>query len=170
MMLNILRKLLLFIPLILILFSCSKTPDDNSMIDHFRVNKSDFEKLVKMIKQETQLRRLALDFIDPDDYILKKERLIEYRIILKKIGIKSFYRSSQKDNIDFTYNTQGISVSGQEKGYAYYKNKSLISKDFAIVENLDVYYKAKRKSGKFLTYSALRHIEDEWYLFHDVDD
>ena len=137
---------------------------DQELVANFQSHRGDFNQLLQMIQTDMQLKRVDEDWTDPTDpqaIGISRERINEYRRLFQRLGIpRGFSAFQTKDHIKFIASTQGLSVSGSSKGYVYARKKPDL-----IVEDLDHYWSQDGRS-----FTAHRHIEDNWYLYFDYED
>ena len=92
---------------------------------------------------------------------VSNERLKEYKKLFATIGLSAGIEGyCEKKMITFYASTQGLSISGSTKGYAY-----LVTPPKTLVDNLDNYWSSDNRS-----FTAFRHIEGNWYLYFDYED
>ncbi len=170
--------LICFVILVIAGFGCgpSKLPSDQSLIQRFETRRDSFEKLLEMFKSDRSLGRVAYDFTRTASFFERCEgadawngkeievsnsRLREYRSLFSELelsaGIEGY---CQKDFVTFIGATQGLSISGSSKGFAYIEKPPKL-----IVEDLDSYFSEDRRS-----FIAFRRIEGNWYLYRDFED
>jgi len=144
--------------------SASKHPSDKDLIDNWRSHKNDFETLLQMFLTDKQLGRVAPTFTRPEnpgEIGVTVARLSEYRNYFSKLdltaGIEGY---DEKDIIWFHASTQGLTVTGSAKGYAYTKTKPKL-----LVDDLDKYWS---KNGR--SFTAFKSIEGNWYLYFEYED
>jgi hypothetical protein len=151
--------------LILSSLSCSsKHPSDASMAANFQSHKTEFEELLQMFKGDKGLGRVAYDFTrpaNPGEVGVSPQRLVEYRRLFDRLKLSAGVEGyGDKDQVWFIASTQGLSVSGSSKGFAYLTKPPSLQ-----VVELDGYRSADGKS-----FQAFRHIEGNWYLYLDYED
>ena len=132
-----------------------------------------------MFQEDKSLGRVAFDFTRTSNFFEKceepngwngkeieasSERLAEYRKLFDKVSLSAGIEGyCKKDRILFYASTKGLSVTGSTKGYAYLqKVPEGLEK---LVDNLDTYWSPNGKS-----FTAFRHIEENWYLYFDYED
>jgi hypothetical protein len=162
------RHLCKFVTVVLLL--CTLTgceaqhPKDEVLLKNFRDHKAEFEQLLQMFHADKRLSRVARDFTrpaNPTEVGITEERLREYRKLFDVLGLSAGIEGyGEKESVFFLASTQGLSVSGSSKGYAY-----LATPPELIVDQLDGY---KPPDGK--SFSAFRRIEGNWYLHFDYED
>lgn len=135
-------------------------PSSTELIDRFQRNRSDFDLLVTMFRQDP-LNRIAPDFTRPEDYRaagVDDKRIASYRSLFQKLGIKAGIEGyKSKDRITFWASTRGLSIAGSAKGYLYstYTPEELVD-DIDNYHNPDGY-----------AHPVSRRIEGSWYLVYD---
>lgn len=168
---------LITIPLLLItIIGCSFAfdnphPSDDSLIQNFQNHEAEFERLVRMAKEDSHVIRIASDFTWTDknaawprpesELGFSTERWNEYRSLFKKLDLKAGILNYQPDLVYLTASTQGLLTGGSGKGYAY-----SLKEPSPIVESLDnVSFKGSEKSMNF----AYRKLKGNWYLFYNMN-
>lgn len=139
-------------------------PKDAELLENFQTHKAGFNQLLQMFFADKGLGRVAYDFTRPEDLRtvgVSSERLSEYKKLFRKLDLSAGIEGyNEKDYIWFHASTQGLSVTGSGKGYAYLKERPPL-----VVDDLDTYWS---KDGR--SFTAFRHIEDNWYLYFDYED
>lgn len=139
-------------------------PKDSELINNFQAQKADFEKLLQMFLSDKDLVRVAYDFTRPADIQsigVNEQRINEYRELFRKLNLSAGIEGyGDKEIVTFYVSTQGLSVTGSSKGYAYTKNYPQL-----VVDDLDTYQPAGGKS-----FTAYKHIEGNWYLYLDYEN
>lgn len=156
------------VSVILLLFfflcGCGSHPGDQTLLDNFLKHEQDFEKLIAMIRVDKQLQRVDDNWTnpgDPESIGVSQERIREYRSMFSRLSIpRGFYAFHDPERFTFIASTQGLSVSGSAKGYAY-----LAEPPDLVVKNLESYWSADDKS-----FTAYQHIKGNWYLYFDYED
>ena len=134
---------------------------DAKLIENFKTHRAEFEKLVAMISEDKNLKRVDSDWTDPKDF--SPERTAEYRKLFRAAGIpRGFYAWHENNEVQirFLASSQGFVTHGSSKGYVYDDECS----DGEILESLDEISLAERPFG-----SGCRLIEDKWYLYFEGD-
>ncbi|MFZ2955684.1 MAG: hypothetical protein WA705_02155 [Candidatus Ozemobacteraceae bacterium] len=135
--------------------------NDTKLIENFEMYKSEFEQLRRMISEDKDLERVDDTWVSPKNLEairISEERVAKYRNIFRKIGIPrgiAAYDLSRR-SILFISSTQGLSVSGSAKGYAW-----LAEKPSNLHEDLDSQFSRMGRHED----AAYRHIEGNWYLY-----
>lgn len=141
-------------------------PSAEALLNNFQNNRADFERLLQMFMEDTQLGRVAYDFtrpagIDATQVEVPAARLDQYRALFTKLilsaGIEGY---GDKHTVWFIASTQGLSISGSAKGYAY-----LVERPELIVEDIDHY---RSEDGR--SFTAYQLIEGNWYVYFDYED
>jgi len=161
------RLRILALPCLLLLAAgCSRTlhPADDTLLRNFAAHEADFERLVRMIREDRKLERVDDTWTRPDDPSsigIKAERIDAYRSLFRTLGIpRGFYAFHDPERITFIASAGGLGVGGSAKGYAH-----LVEKPDLVVENLDTFHSPDGRS-----FTAFRHIKDGWYLYLDYED
>ena len=144
---------------------CStKHPSDEALVNNFQSHRSEFDQLLQMFLADKKLGRVAYDFTrpaNPAEIGISGQRLKEYRKLFDRLDLSAGIEGyDEKDLVWFHASTQGLSVTGSGKGYAW-----LTKPPQLVVENLDTYWS---KDGR--SFTAFRHIEGNWYLYFDYED
>lgn len=148
---------------------------DEKLIENFQSHKAEFNQLLQMFLADKKFGRVASDFTRPASVAGKcespnsrteteageEQKLAEYRRLFSVLGLSAGIEGyCEKATVFFYASTQGLSVSGSTKGYAYLSKAPEKS-----VDNLDNYRSADNQS-----FTAFRHIEGNWYLYFDYED
>lgn len=151
--------------LLLLLTGCqAQHPNDEALLQRFRTHRQEFEQLLHMYQVDKGLGRVAPGFTrpaNPAEVGVTKERIDEYRRLFIVLGLSAGIEGyGERDTVFFYASTQGLSVSGSSKGFAY-----LTKPPALMVDQLDGY-----RSPDGRSFSAFRHIEGNWYLHFDFED
>lgn len=109
-------------------------PTDADMLAQFRAKRPVFEELVRMVKQDPGLQRLAPDFTRPEDPAssgVSPDRIALYRVRCLEAGVTHGF-SHYGDALEFIVHTRGLAISGSGKGFAY---RERAEPDATIVES-----------------------------------
>jgi hypothetical protein len=162
---------LLLLLLVVFLASCDSPgehPSTASLQKQWRDHRADLEKLVSMIKADTELHRVAPDFTRPDNLAaagVDEKRLEEYRHLIKQTGVKSGIESyGAKETIWFHVSALGLSVSGSSKGFAFVDGDPE-----TVVPDLDAHILQSHKEHA-PSFTAFQRIDGNWYLYYDYED
>ena len=140
-------------------------PNDESMQATYISNKGDLDVLVKMFKEDSNLRLFSLEkgAVSASDQRLKlqAERESRYREILTKVGVSKIYRIPESDvHKDFYMQVWWIRngwIQSKSKYFVYTENPPA-----GVVESLDDVYANGRDAND------LKRIDENWYLYLDV--
>lgn len=127
----------------------------------FRSDEASFQKLVEMFKKDGHLSSLNneaayLSFDQKAD--LSKQRMDEYRDLLKKLGLWVVSRGEKTGNIYMkAWHRNAFLIGGSSKYYVYAENPPE-----ALVDSLD-----KLKDSGHDGY-AFKKISGNWYLHLDI--
>jgi hypothetical protein len=117
-----------------------------------------------MFIADTGLGRIGRGFTRPEDpgsIGVTQQRLRSYRELFKALGLPDGIEGyDKKEIIWFHVSSQGLSVSGSSKGYAY-----LVKRPELLVHSLEDYWSEDGQS-----FTAFRLIEGNWYLYFDFED
>ena len=147
-------------------FATGDHPSAATLINNFHNNRADFERLLQMFMEDTQLGRVADDFTRPADINAPQvevpaARLDQYRALFTRLtltaGVEGY---GDKQTVWFIASTQGLSISGSAKGYAY-----AVERPDLVVEDIDHYRSADGRS-----FTAYQLIEGNWYVYFDYED
>ena len=141
---------------------------DGAMITNFETHKADFERIVALLAEDSDVIRIGPDFtwLDPNtdtnhEHLtsgISDERLAAYRQIFAKLGLQNgLVRYLETDRVYFFAETKGLLTGGAGKGYVY--SKTELSPIFPSLEGLDLTAIEGNR--------AYRRISDKWYLFVD---
>lgn len=129
---------------------------DKDLIDNFRVHRSEFDQLLRMIMEDKSLYRVDYDWTEPEhpeSVGITPARIDEYRGLMKKLGIlRGFSAYRERKYVEFF-----SSFQGSAKGYLYTKQPP---------PDLDASLDDVIQKG--LSY-GYRRIEGNWYLFYRKD-
>jgi hypothetical protein len=138
-------------------------PTDEFLERQFFSNKADFEKLVQMFSEDSNLFKVdaekgTIEWADnkgePPKY-----RLIEYKKLLSKLNLKLILRyTNNKEIYLLTWHESNSFVGGKSKYFVFSENDGFANPK----PSLDEIY----KSGKDA--NDQRKIEGNWYLYLDV--
>ncbi len=139
-------------------------PSDDVLLQEFAEHEAEFEKLVAMLRADKKLERVDEDWTrpgDPTSIGVMPARIREYRDLFSKLSIpRGFHAFHDPENFTFFASTQGLSVTGSAKGYAYLQKVPDL-----MVADLGAYWSADGKS-----FTAYRWIKGNWYLYFDHED
>lgn len=119
-----------------------------------------------MALQDRQLTGVDGDWTEPRDpktIGISEERVAEYRMLFRILGIKRGFSAPQnRDHIQFPASTRGLVSHGSEKGYLY----AIVIPAYLgpVRESLDQLSGSKRPIG-----SGCRYIQGNWYLYFSGD-
>ena len=139
-----------------------KHRQDETMIEHFEKNRRQFEELLVMFTEDRHFVRIGRDFTVPERTVGGDlQRLEEYRKYFKELGLEAGIQGDpERTAVHFHATTYGLSVTGSSKGYAH-----LASTPSLVVDNLDEFWSENGES-----FTAFRHIDENWYLYFDYED
>ncbi len=152
------------------LMGCSDPiPSDALLIEKFESNRSDFETLVEMMREDTKLaplHKVAKDYVQynasQNDTTIAEERLQAYRALFTKLDLRSithFTRNEESFAI-IVYAPGWSPEGGIYKGYEYFPNGFPLRHKDALVKSLE-YDPHAYESGTWL----YREINENWYLW-----
>ncbi len=155
--------------LLAVLSGCFVTGDHPSaatLLTNFQNQRADFERLLQMFREDTPLGRVAYDFTRPADINaapvdVPAARLDAYRALFTQLNLSAGIEGyGEKHTVWFIASTQGLSISGSAKGYAYAAQRPDL-----VVEDIDHY---RSEDGR--SFTAYQLIEGNWYLYFDYED
>ena len=163
-------------------------PKDAELIENFRRHRQEFEALIEVFRSDTGVGRVGATFTRSSDFFGKcadsqtrdaskgtgssdtwdgqpihvsKERFLDYQRRFKDLGLTAGIEGyCAKDLIGMYASTQGLSVTGSSKGYAFMTKPPQI-----LVDDLDSFWSEDGRS-----FTAYRRIDGNWYLFFDYED
>jgi len=140
-------------------------PSDQKLLLNFDKHEATFNKLIEMIKTDSDLIRVDEDWTDPKDpktIGVSRARIISYRQMLREARVPRGFRSeSFVYDVDFFYWMIGSAVSSDiTKGYAY-----RASAPIETLGSLDGYQPDPKNSDDPI--KVYRHIRGNWYLFYE---
>jgi hypothetical protein len=139
---------------------------DQELIANFQSHRTEFNRLLQMINEDRDLKRVDNDWTFPENpqaIGIAQERIDKYRTLFRQAGVpRGFSAFQSSDYIEFIASSQGLAVSGSSKGYLYAKEPPP-----RVIDNLDTY---RAQESKFSpAFPVFRHIEGNWYLFFEAD-
>jgi len=150
-----------------------KHPTDQAMIGEFQGNRPTFATLLKMMREESQVTRVANDFIWIDGannvdeanrvQYLSDERLARYRALFDELHLESGVVRREDGSVGFLRSSSGIVTSGSSKEFIWSPNvigSALKATDYRSLEDACV-----PKGGC----RSVRRISPGWYVAFDSD-
>lgn len=134
-------------------------PSDFAMIRHWEKHQGTLDKITDMLRYDPALNRIGMNWTEPEDpdrANVTKERLAQYRELMKNASIISVGRGHR--SVFFLYHASGPSVSGFGKGFV----RGESSRQAEIVDS-DLDAAAAGRKKVFLQ----RPISDGWWLQRD---
>ena len=129
---------------------------DQALEQRFRSNEADFNTLVKMFKEDSELSSVTFiaAFSSYDTRAnIPQQRLDEYRGLLKKLSLKNIWRGEKSGNIHLTtWKESDFVMGGANEAYVYTEFPPA-----EITESLD---ELRKMTDAF----AYKRISDNWYL------
>ena len=96
-------------------------PSDQALEQRLRSDEADFNRLVAMLKEDSDIVRLGEDFVflsEDSNRLIPKERLDEYRRLFRKLGLEAgFHRSGSK--LRLIASSKGMIIPNSEKSYVF---------------------------------------------------
>jgi hypothetical protein len=147
-------------------------PSDARLESNFHRRKSEFETLVRMAREDTQLHAVsAVRTLHVDDaghplngVGTSPERWNEYRRLFKEVGVPAFNRNSDYPGAIFLpADASGIVSAEVIKGYVY--SQEPLS---PLVKTLDHGIPPELSTWRRATI-AFKKVDQNWYLYYDDD-
>ena len=167
------RKLLVLCLVLLalaILAGCANPPpSDDSLMEMFESNQSDFETLVEMMSEDTKitpLYKVTEDYVQynvsQENTTINEQRIQKYRDLFTKLDLLSIaHFTHHEENFVITVYAEGWSPEGGiYKGYEYFPDGFPARLEVSLVESLE-YDPQAYESGTWL----YRKISENWYLW-----
>ena len=105
------------LPVLPFMQASERHPTDEAMIAHWRGKRAVFEQLTAMLKDDPALKRLAQDWVQPQDTGITAERIALYRKLMKDAGIVSL--SNYGNEMKFLFHASGWSIAGSGKSFVF---------------------------------------------------
>lgn len=153
---------LFFIFSLVFMGGCNAYPPDDLLERRFQENKADFEKLIKMFQEDSNLFQISLDKGALESFYKKaqisEERLLEYKKILSKLGIEYIERYEKRQDIFLrVWSSPSLFIGGKSKFYVYDEKEVKNT-----VDSLDEIYRSGQEANE------MKKIKGNWYLYLDV--
>ena len=107
-------------------------PTDRAMVEEFRANRKAFSNLLRMVREERRVTRIADDFIwidgatnVPDDErssYLSDARLARYRSSFRELKLESGVIRYEDGSVGFLRSSSGMVLSGSGKEFIWSQN------------------------------------------------
>lgn len=155
----------------------NRQPSPQDLKKHYFQNKTELNILAEKIQtdQKKGLERVDETWTRPSDVNtigLTQKDINDYRNELNKLKIpRGFY--AFPDRIDFILHTSGLSISGTSTGYVYAEVepqnyfKENCGYSLQPFNDLSDY---KGCDGYTKSYKIYQKIDDNWYIFQDLED
>jgi hypothetical protein len=158
---------------VLALAAANRTfPPDEALRARFIDHRADFEKLVAMANEDSQLDRIAPDFTWLEDDVswprkdvgISEQRWNDYRQLFQKVGASDgILEGVNHAQIIFPIKSVGLVPSGSEKGLVY--SQTPLS---PVLKSLDKSPPDKFYDGPDRSHVLVyRPIEDHWYIYYE---
>jgi len=155
------------------------TPSDEALAKKFYQYRGDLESLSSMAHADSNLSRIADDFIwrwntvawprPESEWGITAARWNEYRKLFRKLGLRGGVEKDSEGNLYFISHTEGSVVSGMSKGFVHCEKMSLSGT--TVAHNHYLPCTEKGESGKVEDAkghgSEYRRLYDDWYIFSD---
>lgn len=150
--------------LVLMLSACSYYSkfSDRELEERFRSNEAEFNRLVQMLKEDSQLSRVSHEaaYLSYDvKASLPQHRFDDYRTSLSKLKVTAVYSHNAVDQIYFAVWNKDDFLPGGTNEYFVYAETGPAENQY-IVESLDT---LRRQTDAY----AFKRIADRWYLHVD---
>jgi hypothetical protein len=144
---------------------CGRAPaTDEALVQDFYRHREVFHDLVEMISSDKKLYRVDEDWTEPRDPSgvgVSKERIAQYRRLLRRIGCRrGFIAYPTRPGIFFVRSTKGLATGGASHGICYLEVPPV-----SVVTNALSY-----RPNHTNSYEVFRHIEGRWYVYSEYDD
>lgn len=156
-------------------FSPNPHKADKALIDDFQKNKADMNRLVQLLKENSNLKDSKVSDQELKENKVTDEKVKEYELLWRKLfPFRPSVNSKIENSLCFTAsqdtqkkNTgEGDDIFYSSKGYCWLDNPS----QARVVDNLDNFDEKTRqdlKTGEKT--KAFRNIEGNWYLNYSAD-
>ena len=150
--------------ILLLAVGCSykSTFTDQVLEQRFRSNETDFTRLVRMFKENSELSSVTQEaaYLSYDVKAnLPQQHLDDYRALLSKLNLRSISRGEKTGNIYFaTWNKNDFIMGGSNEYYVYAEVAPAEAR--YLVDSLD---ELRKKTDAY----AFKKIRDRWYLHVD---
>ncbi len=135
-------------------------PSDNELISRFDSNRSDFEKILKMSREEKETLRIT-------KYPLRnmaESRQAEYHAAFRKIGLYGIDRDLKRGNVFFLVATK---LNSDVKGYAHLHKRPHVIK--ASLDDPLAFWCERQDPDVSERATAFRELQDGWYIWREVN-
>ena len=149
-------KVIILICTVSFFVACDSPPSDEELIQRFYKNQEDFNKIIKMLERDSNIRAVKMrrvEYKDNSEPKISNEKLKEYHDILARLGIKSGVYRGHDGGIYFNVYAQPGILSGSGKYYVF------SAKKYELVESLDVLENNPDFEG-----IRYRKLKENWYL------
>jgi len=168
-------KLLLLVFLVTLTIGCDQSshPSDQALEKQFSSQENDFNKLVTMSNEDSNVIRIANDFTRlrdnwawprPESEIgVSRQRWNDYKNLFNKLGLEAgLTREDENDPpvIFLKASAVGIVNRGSAKGYAYSAKE--LSPSFNSLDQNPIEPEKRQRHGV-----AYKKIKTNWYLYLD---
>jgi len=151
-------------------------PSDEALAKQFNQHRNDLEILASMAQKDSQVSRIAGDFIWRQDsaawprpepeWGITADRWNEYRKLFRKIGLTAGLNRDTQGNVYFIVYTEGSVVSGASKGFVYCERTGVSGSAFLPCAEQRDFGKYENPKGKGSEY---RRLAQHWYTYSDWD-
>ena len=141
---------------------CVGHPSDQSLEDRFRSNEANFEELLQMLNEDSDVARISNEFAflnSGADPRLSKERLEKYRELFKVLGLGGGVHRQDKNTVRFIASTNdNVFLGNSEKLYLHSEIAPA-----PLVDSLDEFIKTN--AGKEVR--GFKKLSGNWYLAYE---
>ena len=136
-------------------------PSDEVLEQRLRSHQEDFNKLVVMLQEDSDIVRLDHQYVflnQNSDRTVPKERLETYRNLFSKLGLEGGIHRDKPEVIRFIASSKGMLVPNSEKSYVYSGIELA-----PLVSSLDAVIQYKRGDQR----PVYKKLVNNWYLFYE---
>lgn len=133
-------------------------PSEAALIEKFSQNKTDFYRLVEMLNEDPDIRRISNEhvFYDTESDSVSHERIELYRQILKRLEIKDGIHRVNSRSISFIASSRGPFLDASYKAYIYSTETPV-----PLVDSIDEFVSYRKQKPVY------KRLEDNWYLAYE---
>ena len=136
-------------------------PSDQVLEQRLESRKVDFEKLITMLKEDSDVVRLGDDFVFTDNNSnrnLPEERLAEYRRLFRELNIKAGMHRDNANTVRLIASSAGMFIASSEKSYVY----SSVEPS-PLVNSLDSVIRTNNGDQP----PVFKRVSGNWYLYYE---
>ncbi|MEJ7577790.1 MAG: hypothetical protein WKF74_12400 [Pyrinomonadaceae bacterium] len=154
-------RFLFFISVLFLVGCGSRHPSDQVLEQRLRSREAEFERIVAMLGEDSDVVRLSNDFVfmsEGSRRSLSEERLSEYRRLFRELGIEAGMHRDGANTMRLIASSRGLLMVGSEKSYVYSS-----AEPSPLVESLDAVI---RKDGGDQA-PVYKRVSGNWYLYYE---